>query len=158
MIYFSEISWRHSRDFGTLVPEIPNFLYVCESVSWLTSLLKLDTYRDNSSSVWYLSEIFWTHSLDVCTLVPNNYEFLTWNSNISVLPGLNLLHLNTIISLVGHLVRPLVLLLNCPTTFYKITIYAEASRKNKLFGPYTRYWAQILGISSTSPHLKLGLI
>ena len=27
---------------------ILNFLYVCQSVSWLTSLLKLDKYRDIS--------------------------------------------------------------------------------------------------------------
>ena len=32
------------------------------------------------------------------------------NSNICVLPGLNLLHLSTILSLVGHLLRPPVLL------------------------------------------------
>ena len=30
----------------------PNFLYVCQSVSWLNFLLKLDKYRDISSSVW----------------------------------------------------------------------------------------------------------
>ena len=30
----------------------PNFLYVCQSVSWLTSLLKLDKYKDISSSKW----------------------------------------------------------------------------------------------------------
>ena len=59
----------------------------------------------------YLSEFLWTHSWDVNTLVSNTSEFLNWNSNISVLPGLNLLHLNTIFSLVGHLLRPLVLLL-----------------------------------------------
>merc|ERR1712082_526740 len=29
---------------------ILNFLYVCQSVSWLTSLLKLDKYRNISSS------------------------------------------------------------------------------------------------------------
>ena len=31
---------------------IPNLLYVCQSVSWLTSLLKLDKSRDISSSGW----------------------------------------------------------------------------------------------------------
>ena len=30
------------------------FLYVCLSVSWLTSILKLDKYRDISSSWWYI--------------------------------------------------------------------------------------------------------
>ena len=32
----------------------PNFLYVCQSVSWLTSLLKLDKYRDISTSRLYI--------------------------------------------------------------------------------------------------------
>ena len=31
---------------------IPNFLCVCQSVNWLTSLLKLDKWRDISSSGW----------------------------------------------------------------------------------------------------------
>ena len=31
---------------------ILNFLYVCQSVSWLTSLLKLDKYRDISGPEW----------------------------------------------------------------------------------------------------------
>ena len=57
----------------------------------------------------YLSDFLWTHSWDVGTLVTNNSKVLTWNSYISVLPGLNLFHLNTIVSLVGHLLRPLVL-------------------------------------------------
>ena len=57
----------------------------------------------------YLSEFLWTHSLDVFTLVPDKSKFLTLIANISVLPGFNLLHLNTIVSLVGHLLRPLVL-------------------------------------------------
>ena len=34
------------------VPIILNFLYVCQSVSWLTSLLKLDKFRNISSSRW----------------------------------------------------------------------------------------------------------
>ena len=34
---------------------IPNFLYVCKSASWLTSLLKLGSYRDISSSVGDIS-------------------------------------------------------------------------------------------------------
>ena len=57
----------------------------------------------------YLSEFLWTHSWDVDTLVPNNSEFISWNSNIFVLPGSNLSHLYTIVSLVGNLLRPLVL-------------------------------------------------
>ena len=36
------------------------FLYVCQSVSWLTSLVKLDKYRDISSSVWNIFlKFFW---------------------------------------------------------------------------------------------------
>ena len=31
---------------------LTNFLYVCQSVSWLTSLLKLGLYRDISCSRW----------------------------------------------------------------------------------------------------------
>ena len=55
---------------------IINFVYVCQSVSWLTSLLKLDKYRDISCSWWYIFLIFWRHSCDVCTLFPNSYKFL----------------------------------------------------------------------------------
>ena len=58
----------------------------------------------------YFSEFLWTHSWDVSKLDTNKSEFLTLISNISVHPGFNLLHLNTIVSLVGHLLRPLVLL------------------------------------------------
>ena len=54
---------------------LPNFLYVCQSVSWLTSLLKLDKYQDISSSWWYiflilLRRLFW----NICILDPNNLE------------------------------------------------------------------------------------
>ena len=59
----------------------------------------------------YLSECLWTHSWDVGTHVPSISKILSLISNISVLPGFNLLHLNTIVSLVGHLLRPLVLLI-----------------------------------------------
>ena len=39
---------------------ILNFLYVCQSVCWLTSLLKLDKYRDISYSGWdILLNFFW---------------------------------------------------------------------------------------------------
>ena len=57
----------------------------------------------------YLSKFLWTHSWDIGTLVPNKLELLTLISNISVLPRFNLVHLKTIVSLVGHLLRPLVL-------------------------------------------------
>ena len=54
MRYLSKIFWRYSWDVLTLGPNIFNFLYVCQSVSWLTLLLKLDKYRDTSSSGWYI--------------------------------------------------------------------------------------------------------
>ena len=66
----------------------------------------------------YLSEFLWTHSWDVGTLVANKSKFLTLISNISVLPGFNLLHLNTMVSLVGHLLRPLVLFFTYLLKFY----------------------------------------
>ena len=40
--YLSEISRRHSWDFDTQFPNKSDFLYVCQSVGWLTSILKLD--------------------------------------------------------------------------------------------------------------------
>ena len=49
--YLSEIFWRHSWDVCTLVSNNSEFLYVCQSVCWLTLLLKFDKYRDISSSV-----------------------------------------------------------------------------------------------------------
>ena len=58
MIYISEFVFRYSWDMGTLINL--NFLYVCQSVSWLTSLLKLDKYRDISSSGWdTFLKFFW---------------------------------------------------------------------------------------------------
>ena len=54
-----------------------NFLYVCQSVGLLTSLLILDKYRDISCSGWDIFlKFFWRHSWDVGTLVPNDSEFL----------------------------------------------------------------------------------
>ena len=44
--FFGEISGMLTRQFQIIL----NFLYVCQSVSWLTSLLKLYKYRDNFSS------------------------------------------------------------------------------------------------------------
>ena len=48
---------------------ILNFLYVCQSVSWLTSLLKLGKYRDISCYGWDIfDKIFWRPSWNVFTL------------------------------------------------------------------------------------------
>ena len=52
MRYVSETFWRHSRDIGSPVPNNYDFLYLCQSVCWHTLLLKLDKYRDISSSGW----------------------------------------------------------------------------------------------------------
>ena len=57
MKYLSETFWRYSWDVGTLVKIILNFIYVCQYVCLLTSLLKFDKYRDISSSE-YLYDFF----------------------------------------------------------------------------------------------------
>ena len=63
--------------FYTLVPNISNFLYVCQSVSWLTSLLILDKEGGISNSGWgNFLKSFWRYSWYVSTLVQNNSEFL----------------------------------------------------------------------------------
>ena len=55
--------------FFTLFLKIKILLYVCLSVSWLTSLLKLGQYRDISSSRRVILLIFcWRYSLNVFTL------------------------------------------------------------------------------------------
>ena len=48
LIFFGDIPGMLVHYFQMIL----NFLYVCRSVSWLTFLLKLDKYRDISSSVW----------------------------------------------------------------------------------------------------------
>ena len=65
---------------------ILNFLYVCQSVSWLTSLLKL-TNVGIYIKFWmrYLSDIFWRHYGDCFTLFHNNFRFLVYLS-VCVLP------------------------------------------------------------------------
>ena len=57
-------------------------MYVCQSVSWLTFLEKIDKYRDISKSGWdsFLTFI-WQSSLDVYTPDPNIFKFLV---NLSV--------------------------------------------------------------------------
>ena len=52
MRYLSEIFVDISGIFVHYFQIIPNFLYVCQSVSWLTSLLKLGQYRNISCSGW----------------------------------------------------------------------------------------------------------
>ena len=57
-----------------------NFVYVCQSFGWFTSLLKLFQYKDISSSGLDIFLNFLRHSWDVGTLVPNNLEFLICQS------------------------------------------------------------------------------
>ena len=66
-------------DVGTRFSNNSDFLYVCQSVSWLTSLLKLYKYRDVFYSGWYIflksfGEILLMlrHSWDFHTLIPKN--------------------------------------------------------------------------------------
>ena len=53
-----------------------DFLYVCQSLHGLTSLLKLMYQWYLQFWMRYLPQIFWRHPGDVCTLVPNNFRFL----------------------------------------------------------------------------------
>ena len=52
---------------------IPNFLYVCQSVSWLTHLLKLDKYRDISSSAW---DIFLNFFGDISGMLVHYFQII----------------------------------------------------------------------------------
>ena len=63
MINLSEIFGDIPMIFLDYCQKIPNFFYVCQSASWLTSLLKLDKYRDISSSRWgiYLNIFGYIH-------------------------------------------------------------------------------------------------
>ena len=54
---------------------ILNFMYVCQSVCLLTSILIWDKYRDISSSGWDIFMIFWRYSWDVGTLATEDFEF-----------------------------------------------------------------------------------
>ena len=82
-----------------------NFLYVCQSVSWLTSLLKLSYYGDISSSEWdiflkFLETFpgyFWTISKIFCIFC------------MSVSLSLRLLYLFQFFISGGQLLRALVL-------------------------------------------------
>ena len=65
---------------------ILNFVYVCQSISWLTFLLKLDKKGYLQFLIRYLSENFWTHSWDVNTLVPNDSKKI--RVSLSLLTGL----------------------------------------------------------------------
>ena len=61
MVYISGIFWRHSRYVGTLVPNNSDFLFVCQSGSWHTSLPISNRFRDISSSRWNIFLNFHGH-------------------------------------------------------------------------------------------------
>merc|ERR1712081_108394 len=73
MIYLSDIFWRHFYCFAGPFQIVLNFLYVCQSVSWLTSLLKLDKSRDISSSGW---DIFLNFFGDIPEMLVNNFQII----------------------------------------------------------------------------------
>ena len=52
-----------------------NFLHVCQSVSWLTPLLKLGQYRYLLYWIRFLFKIFWTLSCNKFTIESHNSEF-----------------------------------------------------------------------------------
>ena len=52
---------------------ILNFLYVCQSVSWLTHLLKLDKYRDISSSA---GDIFLNSFGDILWMLVHYFQII----------------------------------------------------------------------------------
>ena len=70
---------------------IINFVYVCQSLSWLTSILKLDKYRDISCSWWYIFLKFFGH-------IPDMFVHLFWNLQ-------NFLYVCQSISLLTYLLK-----------------------------------------------------
>ena len=82
MIYFSENFWRQPGIFLHYFQIITNFMYVCHSFSWLTSLLKLCYYRDISCCGRVIFLIFLETFLG-CFL---HYYQIIMNSWMSVRP------------------------------------------------------------------------
>ena len=81
--YISWSGWDIFLEFFEDIPEtlvhwfqiILNFLFVCQSVSWHTTLLKSHKYRYLQFWMRYLSQISWRHSQDFETPFPNNSDF-----------------------------------------------------------------------------------
>ena len=66
-----------------------NFLYVCQSISWLMSLLKLDTYTEISSSEWDIFLIsFWdihgtfVHYFQIITIFLFLCQWASWLTSL----------------------------------------------------------------------------
>ena len=73
MRYLSEIFWRHSWGVYTLVPNTYTFLYVCQSISWLTYLLKWGQYRNISCPGW---DIFLKFFGDIPWMFLHNFSII----------------------------------------------------------------------------------
>ena len=67
---FGDIPWTFLYHFSIII----NCLYVCQSVSWLTSLLKLDKYRDISCSGW---DIFFKFFSDIPGMFVHYFQIIT---------------------------------------------------------------------------------
>ena len=68
-----------------------NILYVCHSVSWLTSFLKLDKYKDISSSIW---DIFLKYFGDIPRIIVHYFQII-----------LNILYVCHSVSLLNSLLK-----------------------------------------------------
>ena len=73
MRYLSEFSWRYSWDTSGLFQHYFDFLYVCQSVSWHTSLLKLNKYGDISCSGW---DIFLKIFGDISGMLAHQFQII----------------------------------------------------------------------------------
>ena len=70
---FLNFFWDIPRIFLDYLQIIWNFLYDCQSVSWLTSLLKLSQYRDISTSGW---NIFLKFFVDIPDMFVHYFQML----------------------------------------------------------------------------------
>ena len=71
LIFFGDITGMFLHFFQINM----NFLYICQSVSWLTSLLKLDKYGDISCSWW---DIFLKFFGDILEMFVHYFKIITY--------------------------------------------------------------------------------
>ena len=87
--FFGDIPEMLVHNLGIIL----NFLYVCQSVGWLTSLPKLDKYRDISISVW---DIFLKFFGDIPGMLLHHFQiilnFLYVSQSVSWLTSLLKIH------------------------------------------------------------------
>ena len=82
----SEIWYVEFLDTMIKIQEEPKFLFVCQFVSWFTSSLKLDKYRDISSSGW---DIFLKFSGDIPRIFLDYFKIImNFCMSVSLLVGL----------------------------------------------------------------------